>query len=313
MTERQSDAVAQPIEISVVIPVYGAGPHLQVVLEALRRQRPPVRRIIVSHSGTGDPSSRLRELSDVTVLHSPKRLFAGAARNRGVAMAETEWVAFIDEDMIVGENWHRALQQAISRRNADCIIGSIGYAASGGYWGMSLWFSEFSSVHPYLVTRSINSGPSANLAISASALIATGGFPEDWPTGEELLMQAQLAALGFTNWFEPSMVGKHVNLPGLIRMVRHAYPLGRGSAKVRRIHKNLAGASAISWPPLSLGLWLAHMVQIWWRILKSPKSPLLTCLIHTPGILVANLAWNAGFCSEAFRRASQDVRPIKII
>ena len=34
-------------------------------------------------------------------------------------------------------------------------------------------------------------------------------------------------------YFQSAAVGRHVNLQGLRRMLRHAYPLGKGSAAVR--------------------------------------------------------------------------------
>src|SRR5262245_61168403 len=129
--------------VTVIVPVYGPGPHLDAVLAALQRQSPSVERIIISHSREGDPTLRFANMRNVTVLHSPDRLLAGAARNRGLQLATSDWVAFIDEDVIVDDEWYAALLEAIACGQADCIVGSIGIAQSGGYWGMSLWFGEF--------------------------------------------------------------------------------------------------------------------------------------------------------------------------
>jgi glycosyltransferase involved in cell wall biosynthesis len=286
--------------VTVVVPAYGPGPHLRSVIAALQRQAPPVEGIIISHSGEGDPTARLAG-TGVSVLHSERRLFAGAARNRGVGLAETEWVAFIDEDVIPDDRWHAALLDSIARGDADCIAGSVGYAESGGYWGISLWFSEFSSFHPYLPGRRISSGGSGNLAVRRELFLVVGGFPEDWRTGEELLTQARLEERGLAIRFEPQVIGRHVNLPGMRRMLRHAYPLGRGSAKVRRECPHLVGAWALRWPILSLGLWIARMGQIYWRVLSARGGPVSSLVLHTPGVLMAVVAWNLGFAREAFR------------
>ena len=45
---------------TVVIPAYGPGPHLERVVEALRRQTVPVGPIIISHSGRVTPPPALR-------------------------------------------------------------------------------------------------------------------------------------------------------------------------------------------------------------------------------------------------------------
>lgn len=286
--------------ITVVMPVYGPGPHLEETVAALRNQLPPVSRIVVSHSGDGDPSARFAGMDGVTVLHSPERLLAGAARNRGFALAETAWAAFIDEDVVVGETWHSALQAAIARGDCDCIVGAIGCAASGGYWGMSLWFTEFGPVHPYLAAQPIASGASANLTVKAGALRAIGGFPEDWRVGEDALAQARLEESGCRIRFDPAVIAYHHNREGMGEVLRYSFILGRNSARLRRLFPNLKGGAAVRWPLISLALSPARLAQIYGRVLRSRGGPLLSLIQHTPGIFAALLAWNAGFTVEAF-------------
>jgi glycosyltransferase involved in cell wall biosynthesis len=289
-----------PAGVTVIVPVHGPGPHLDDVLAALQLQLPPVERIIVSHSGEGDPRSRFVNVKDVTVLHSPDRLFAGAARNRGMALATTEWVAFVDEDVMVDGHWHAALLEAIALRQADCIVGSIGVAQSGGYWGMSLWFAEFSSVHPYLAAKPLSSGASANLAVRRELFASIGGFPNDWRTAEDALAQARLEERGHRIRFEPGVLGRHVNLPGIGRMMRYLFCLGGSSAKLRRMYPALTGGRAVRWPVLSLGLWLARLFHIYGRVLRAQNGPIISLALYTPGVLIGLLAWNAGFSKEAF-------------
>jgi glycosyltransferase involved in cell wall biosynthesis len=293
--------MALPSAVDVIVPVYGPGPHLGRVVAVLRRQSPPVGRIIISHSGEGDPTPRFAKAPGVTVLHSRDRLFAGAARNRGLALAASDWVAFVDEDVIVEDDWHAILLKAIARRNADCIVGSIGYAASGGYWGMCVWFIEFGSVHPYLPARQVFGGASANLAVRHSALLSIGGFPEDWRMAEETLAQARLREKGHIVRFDPQLVGGHINLPGLRHMMLHLRVLGRHSSRLRREHPHLPGGTAVNLPVLSIGLWLVRLGQIYLRVLRAQNGPVLSLVLHTPGILLGLFAWNAGFISEAFR------------
>lgn len=288
------------ILITVIVPVYGAGPHLDRVIAALKQQNPPLNRIILSHSGEGDPTDRFADVEGVTVLHSSQRLYAGAARNRGLEIATTDWVAFVDEDVIVDDDWHAKLIPAIARGDSDCIVGSVGYAESGGYWGMSLWFVEFSSVHPYRAPGPIASGASANLAVRRELLASIGGFREDWRTGEDSLAQAMLGVAGYLNRLEPAVCGRHVNLPGLRRMLRHSQRLGPSSARQRRMYPHLTGSVAVRWPVLSLGMWIARLLQIYYRVFTRRHSPKLSLIWHTPGILICVVAWNVGFAKSAF-------------
>ena len=289
-------------EITVVVPAYGPGPYLQRVIGALRQQDPPVGPIIVSHSGDGDPSARFAGVEGVTVLHAPERLYAGAARNRGLALVTTEWVAFVDEDVIVDDGWHAALQAAIARNEADCIAGSIGHAEPGGYWGMTVWHVEFGSVHPYLAPRPAFAGASANLAVRASNIRSIGGFPEDWRRAQDTLAQVRLNASNARIAFEPRMIARHINLPGFQRMLRHLHLTGRYSARLRKLHSDVPGSLAARIPAFSLGLWIARLFQTLRRALSAQGGPRLSLLYYMPGILVGLLAWNIGFSREAFRR-----------
>ncbi|WP_223385641.1 glycosyltransferase [Oricola cellulosilytica] len=291
--------------VTVVIPVFGEGPHLERVVTALLAQTPRIERIIVSHSGPGDPTTRFSDVPEVTVLHSAERLYAGAARNRGLAIADTEWVAFIDEDVIADRSWHAGLLAAIGEGQADCIVGSVGYAETGGYWGMCVWFIEFGSVHPYLPPRDIIAGPSANIAIRRSALVNAGGFPEHWRRGQDAIAQMRLRENGAQIVFSPQIKSGHVNLHGLRRMISHLYDMGRSGCRVRR-NFAMPGTSAANYPVLTIALLPARLLQMTRRA-AAPGAPLAKFLACFPGILVGLIAWNVGFSAESFASRRTDI------
>jgi hypothetical protein len=291
--------------LTVIIPVYGPGPHLRVVVEALQRQVPPIHCIIVSHSGGGNPSKLLKDKSDLVVLHSEERLFAGAARNRGLRLVTTEWVAFIDEDIIVDCGWHAAVQACIARGDVDAISGSVGVATTGGYWGMSRWFFEFSSAHPYLPPRRAETGGGGNLVIRRELFQSFGGFPEDWRMAEDVSALARFCENGGRIQFRPEALGRHVNVGGMGTALRHSYEFGWWTAKVRRAHPQLSGAVAVRWPIISPGLCLARIAQLYVRVLSVRHGPLRLLLYHTPGIVAVLIAWNAGFVREALGKNSE--------
>ncbi len=288
-------------ELTVVIPVYGPGPHLDEVIASLERQLDDGCRIILSHSGGGDPTARFAGNCRITVLHSDERLFAGAARNRGCATARTEWVAFIDEDIVPADNWFAALRRSIAERTADCIIGAIDYRVSSGYWGTSLWYTELGSVHPYMPKRPLTGGPSGNMAVRRESFAVTGGFPDDWRSSEELVAQARMITAGGKLMFDPAVVVYHYNLPGPGAVLRHVYLYGRFGARLRRAYPFLPGALAVRHPVLSLGMWLARLGQMTKRVAVSPGSRKLHYLLHLPGIIICLMTWNLTFTREAFQ------------
>jgi len=245
---------------------------------------------------------------DLMILHSDERLFAGAARNRGFALVSTDWVAFIDEDIIVDTEWHAAVLACISNGQADCILGSIGCAERGGYWGMSRWFVEFSSVHPRLAAGPVSAGEAANMIVHREKFASIGAFPEDWRMGEDTIAQIRMFADRQRLFFLPEAVGRHINIPGLRHMLRHLYHGGRFSAKVRRAYPERPGSMAVRVPILSFGLWLARLAQIVCRIFIAERNPVAVLILYTPGILLGLLAWNVGFSAEALRIGGGSLR-----
>jgi glycosyltransferase involved in cell wall biosynthesis len=285
------------MSLTVVIPVYGSGPYLGSLLSVLREMAPRLEAIILSHSGLPqDFAAAFTHMPEVRVLHSEQRLLAGAARNRGLAEATTEWVAFLDEDIVVRSNWLSTVLTALARQDADCLVGSLDYAVDGGYWGLSRWFFEFAPAHPYLPARQVSTGGTTVLVIKREGF---SGFPEDWRFSEDVTALAKFANSGRVIRFEPDIVGYHMNTPGFRKNAKHLYHLGFWTSKGRREVPNLSGALAVRWPVLSLGLWIARIVRLYRQVWRH-NGPKRSLVWHTPALIVLALAWNLGFSAEAF-------------
>jgi glycosyltransferase involved in cell wall biosynthesis len=86
--------------VSVVIPAYNSSRTLAEALASVRTQTYPVHEIIVVDDG-----SKLEEATAIDavaagcmVIHLPANRGPSVARNRGIARATGEWVAFLDSD-----------------------------------------------------------------------------------------------------------------------------------------------------------------------------------------------------------------------
>lgn len=281
--------------ISVVIPAYGACPHLPKLVDAVGAQSPGPSDIIVVHSGPHDPTEALRRTnSRVRVIHRDDRLWAGAARNLGLAQVKAEWVAFIDSDVVPASNWLASLIAAAGASPDRFVVGSVGYAAAGGYWGLCLWAAEFTSVHPYLPEGECQGGASANLLVSTDVLHRVGGFPDGFAASEDAVLIARLREIGLTNWFCPSARVDHFNKRGLRHFLGHLLWLGRWGAVSRRV-RPLRGAWAVKFWPFAAGLWLAKLCITYYRVLRWGRGFRLKLLALAPGVLLGELVWNLGF------------------
>lgn len=282
-------------DVAVVIPAYGACPHLPKVLDAVGAQSPGPSDIVVVHSGPDDPSAALRRTNPrVRVVHRDDRLWAGAARNLGLAEIKTKWVAFLDADVVPASDWLASLMAAAGASPHRFVVGSVGCAAAGGYWGLCLWTIEFSGVHPYLPDGERQGGASANMLVAADAIRRVGGFPDGFAASEDAVLAARLREIGLTNWFCPSARVDHFNKRGLRHFLGHLLWLGRWGAMSRRLHP-LRGAWAVKFRPFAAGLWLAKFCLTSYRVLRWGRGCRLRSLALAPGVLLGAVAWNLGF------------------
>src|SRR4051812_1832108 len=89
------------MRVSVVIPTYNSGPLVaEAVASVLAQTRPAFEIIVVNDGSTDDTSERLRNLPIPRIQHPTGGV--ADARNRGIAAATGDLVAFLDADDV----WH---------------------------------------------------------------------------------------------------------------------------------------------------------------------------------------------------------------
>lgn len=286
------------IGISVIIPAYGHCPHLPDLLRALLSGARRPDEIIVSHSGPHDPTEEVAAISPaVRVLHSSARLLAGAARNQGTTAACGTWLAFVDADVKPRPQWLAALIISADCEPLRFVVGSVGYATSGGYWGLCNWICEFSEQAPWRPAGYQTGGASCNMIVRSSDFREAGGFPEDHQPGEDTLLFARLGDLGRRQWFDPEARVDHHNQPGLRHFARHQHRLGIHSALVRQ-QVPLRGSLATRIWPMVLVLWIPRIGLMAKRIAAGGPGWWLRGIALAPGLLLGSWIWSAGFLQQ---------------
>ncbi|MDN3645901.1 glycosyltransferase family A protein [Pontixanthobacter aestiaquae] len=282
--------------ISIVIPAYGPTPFLRAVLDGLRAGTQQPEAIYVSHSGSEDPTDWLKEeFPEVTALHSEERLFAGAARNRAAKLVRTDAIAFCDCDTVPATDWVEQAAISLSANDNAFIVGSIGIAQPGGYWGMSVWHCEFSEQAPWRPFGEQRGGASCNLAVRTRDLETVGYFPENFRAGQDTMLFHLLRGSGKRQIFQPKMQVGHFNLDGFPHFSKHLLNQGRHFAKVR-MTADMPGHRAVRFWPLSPLLGVAKCGLILKRILSGGQF--MTAIRYLPGIVAGTAIWTAG-CTYA--------------
>lgn len=288
------------LELSVVIPSYNDRGHLLDVIWALENQQPPVMEIIISHSGVAE--SLLRNYQPAVpsrLLHSDQPLVSGAARNRGAEAARGKWLAFIDDDVIPASDWMAQLSAIVENGNENtCYVGSVDYDRSGGYWGLSLWFMEFGSVHHNMPSRFVDGGASANMFMHRDVYQRAGGFPENISRSVDVNFMSRCRQSGASTYFHSGPVVAHRNIAGVRHCMTHAQSLGDGSAAVRKV-ADMKGIFFVKYPAAIPLLFPARLALMTYRIIRCGYGQRASFAAHFPGIALAVLFWTLGFYRSA--------------
>lgn len=114
------------VKVSVIIPVYNVEQYLGKCLDSLCKQTLKEIEIICIDDGSKDTSPKILDEyaerdSRIKVIHQ-SNAGAGAARNRGIALASGEYIGFVDSDDIVYPTMYEELYRKACRCNADMVI-----------------------------------------------------------------------------------------------------------------------------------------------------------------------------------------------
>lgn len=119
-------------KVSVVVPVFNPGRHIEALIESLDRQTMLVgdfEAIFVDDGSTDDTPARLDRLaaqrSNVTVIHQENSGWPGKPRNVGIGAARGEYIFFCDNDDWLGVEALDRLYAMARRTDADIVIGKM--------------------------------------------------------------------------------------------------------------------------------------------------------------------------------------------
>ncbi len=114
--------------ISVIIPVYNVQKYLLRCVESVKNQTHKNLEIILVDDGSPDDCPKMcdrmaNEDQRIKVIHKPNG-GQGLARNSGIEIATGKYVAFIDSDDWISEDYIENLYLAITQNDYDIVIAS---------------------------------------------------------------------------------------------------------------------------------------------------------------------------------------------
>jgi glycosyltransferase involved in cell wall biosynthesis len=198
------DSPSTPGEVptfSVVIPAYQAADTIaEAIASALGQTTPPLEVIVCDDGSTDDIAAAVAPFGEEILFVQDENAGAAAARNRGLALAKGDFVAFLDTD----DAWlplylERLGELGAMRPDLDLLSADVFYEADGEVLGRFYERTRFEIANQrHAVFRTCFVGwPAAR----RTRLAAVGGFDEslkiahDWDAWARMILSGAKAGL----------------------------------------------------------------------------------------------------------------------
>ncbi|MBQ6217759.1 MAG: glycosyltransferase family 2 protein [Erysipelotrichaceae bacterium] len=195
--------------ISAIVPVYNSEKYIQRMIDSLFFQTYQNYEVILVDDGSSDDSGdiceRISKKDNRFIVIHQSNIGAGAARNAGLMHVTGEWVAFLDSDDLIPENYFEVLMNRQNETGADLVICNVELCNEeneplSSYICKEKVTDSFEGLNLLLSRKEFNSGPCGKLIRKDTAV--SSQFPdldvyEDILYMKEILCNAKTIA--FTN------------------------------------------------------------------------------------------------------------------
>jgi GT2 family glycosyltransferase len=287
------------VKISIIIPTYNRPARLASCLESLVQQSYPRENfevIVVDDGGSVDlePDIESVDTSLNIKLVRQKNTGPAGARNTGVANATGEFIAFLDDDCALSENWLPIITQYLQNDGSRMYGGlTINALEKNLYSSASQAMIDFLYGYYNTVPEKARFLASNNMAMSRTLFDAAGGFDTSFPgaCGEDRELCDRWLQLGHPISFVSEALIFHYHHLGLRSFWKQHFNYGTGAkrfweSKARRNQ----GARKTEPPAFYRGL----ITYAWTEKLNCPL-PLSLLMV------LSQFANVAGFIREKFR------------
>lgn len=258
-------------DVTVVIPVRDNASGVRRLLTALRGMR-----VIVVDDGSATalaPSDFAGIHCDLQVLRHERSKGPAAARNTGMAASNTDFVAFLDSDVVPRRGWLEALlghfcdpavalvaPRIVGLRHPDNLVARYEAVRSS----LDLGLRE-APVVPY---GGVSYVPSAAIICRRSMLKEVGGFDETLRSGEDVDLCWRLIESGARLRYEPIALVAHDHRTQLRDWFSRKSFYGEAAAPLSVRHPGktaplvVSGWMLVAWMLLAMGSCVGYLASV---------------------------------------------------
>jgi glycosyltransferase involved in cell wall biosynthesis len=197
--------------VSIVVPVWNGEATIGACLAAIEAQRYPRERIqliVVDNGSTDSTLAILERHPGLTLLHEPE---PGSynARNRGLQVADGEFLAFTDADCQPEPDWlANAVAAALADPGAGVVGGRIELFSTEGHSELSRLYENLLSFDQQNYIRHGHCA-TANWLSPRALIESLGGFDGRLKSGGDFELSQRVRASGRTIVYCAGMVVRH--------------------------------------------------------------------------------------------------------
>jgi mycofactocin glycosyltransferase len=258
-------------DVTVVIPVRNNASGLLRLVARLRGMR-----VVVVDDGSATPIQQADFAgmhSDVQVLRHPRTKGPAAARNTGLAACTTDFVAFLDSDVLPRRGWLEALlghfcdpavalvaPRIVGLRQSDSLVARYEAVRSS----LDLGLRE-APIVPY---GTVSYVPSAAIICRRSVLEDVGGFDETLKSGEDVDLCWRFIEAGARLRYEPIALVAHDHRTELRDWFARKAFYGESAAPLAVRHPGktaplvISGWTLVVWLLLAVGSAIGYLASM---------------------------------------------------
>ena len=228
--------------ISFIVLTYNSERTIQKCLESISAQRCE-KEIIIVDGGSKDRTTEIAKKQGAKIVTENRRFLGlGTARNTGMEHANWEYIAFVDSDVVLPDNWISAALEKINKSKIIAGVGGPGISPEKGRVSDSLNFLYGKSVKTK--ESYVKSLPTMDLLYKTGA-IKNQKFLDYMKTTEDVEFNFRLVKNGYKLLFSSDLYVYHYHPANLRQMVKKWYNYGKNYTKPYMMHKEMIDASFI--------------------------------------------------------------------
>ncbi|MBX7432084.1 mycofactocin biosynthesis glycosyltransferase MftF [Mycobacterium sp. Y57] len=302
-------------DVTVVIPVRDNISGIRRLVAALRGLR-----VVIVDDGSANPvvpSDFDPVVCELRILRNARSKGPAAARNAGLAFCDTDFVAFLDSDVVPRRGWLEALlghfcdpavalvaPRIVALHQSDSVVARYEAVRSS----LDLGLREA----PVVPFGTVSYVPSAAIICRRSALVELGGFDESLESGEDVDLCWRLNESGARLRYEPIALVAHDHRTHLGKWFKRKAFYGGSAAPLAVRHPGktaplvISGWTLVVWMLVAIGSGFGYLASVvvaavtGRRIAKSLSSvqtePMEVAVVAGQGLWSAGLQLSSAIC-----------------